>query len=142
MIVSGLSAEPLDVATLVARIRRADCGAIVTFEGTTRSPSEGNDVERLSYEAFERRATEQLAALADEAMTRFGARGVVAMHRTGDVPIGEPSVVVACAAPHRAEAFEAARWLIDTVKDQVAVWKREVFRDGSTSWVGSEPDAR
>jgi len=135
VIVTGLSAEPLDVAALVARIRRADCG-------TTRSPSDGKDVARLSYEAFERRATEQLDALAREAIARFGVRAVVAMHRTGDVPVGEPSVLVACAAPHRAEAFEAARWLIDSLKRDVAIWKAEAFADGSTSWVGAEPDPR
>ncbi len=138
MIVTGLSSEPLDVAALVARIRRPDCGGVVVFEGSTRSPSEDKEVQQLSYEAYESRATAQLEQLARDAMERFGVRGVLAMHRTGDVPIGEPSVVVACAAPHRAEAFEAARWLIDTLKQEVAVWKKEIFTDGSASWVGGE----
>lgn len=139
MIVTGLSEEPLDVQALVAKIRRADCGALVVFEGTTRSPSDGKVVERLSYEAYEDRAVKQLDALAQSAIERFGVLGVVAVHRTGDVPIGEPSVVVACSAGHRGEAFEAARWLIDTLKSEVAVWKKEVFQDGSASWVGIDP---
>jgi molybdopterin synthase catalytic subunit len=138
VIVTGLSPDPLDTAALVARIRRADCGGLVTFEGTTRSPSDGKVVTALSYEAYESRASAQLEQLAHGAIERFGVKGVVAMHRVGDVPIGEPSVVVACAAAHRAEAFEAARWLIDTLKQEVAVWKRELFEDGSASWVGMD----
>lgn len=137
MIVTGLSNEPLDVAALVARIRRPDCGGLVVFEGSTRSPSEGKEVARLEYEAWDAKAEGQLRELAEEAVTRFGVLGVVAVHRTGDVPIGEPSVVVACAAPHRAEAFAGARWLIDTLKETVAVWKKEVFEDGGSTWVGA-----
>jgi molybdopterin synthase catalytic subunit len=81
------------------------------------------------------RAARQIRAFAEEAVTRYGLGGVVAVHRTGVVPIGEPSVVVAAAAPHRPEAFEAARALIDRVKDEAAIWKKEVFADGE-AWVG------
>jgi len=135
MIVTGLSAGPIEVAALVARIRRDDCGAVVTFEGTTRSPNEGKAVQRLWYEAWETRAEQQLRALAAEALDRWALGGVVAMHRTGDVPPGEPSVVVSVVAAHRAEAFEGARWLIDQIKAEVAVWKKEIFADGE-AWVG------
>lgn len=138
MIVTGLSAEPLDVAALVARIRRPDCGGLVAFEGSTRSPDAGRVVERLWYEAWEEKAEQQLRALATEAMERWPLGGVVAVHRTGDVPPGEPSVLVAASAPHRAEAFEAARWLIDTLKATVAVWKKEIFEDGE-AWANA-PD--
>lgn len=137
MIVTGLQSEPIDVVALITRIRRPDCGGLVVFEGSTRSPSEGRHVERLEYEAWEERARRQLEALATEAMARWSLGGVVAIHRTGVVPIGEPSVLVAAAAPHRAEAFEAARWLIDTIKAECAIWKKEVFADG-TAWVGVE----
>jgi molybdopterin synthase catalytic subunit len=136
-IVTGLSEGPLDVEALTSSIRRADCGALVVFEGTTRSPSEGRVVTRLEYEAYEERVVAQLRALATEAASRWGLGGVVAMHRTGIVPIGEPSVLVACAAPHRGEAFEAARWLIDTIKADAAIWKKEIFEDGE-AWVGTE----
>jgi molybdopterin synthase catalytic subunit len=135
MILTGLSSEPLDVPALVARIRRDDCGAVVTFEGTTRSPNEGKTVQRLWYEAWEERAEQQLRALAEEATERWGLGGVAAVHRTGEVPPGEPSVLVAVVAAHRAEAFEGARWLIDEIKAEVAVWKKEIFADGE-SWVG------
>jgi molybdopterin synthase catalytic subunit len=136
-IVTGLSDGPLDVVALIRQIWRADCGAVVTFEGTTRSPNEGREVKSLEYEAFEGRAEKQLRALAEEATTTFGLGGVVAVHRTGPVPIGEPSVVVAVAAAHRAEAFEGARWLIDRVKADVAIWKKEIFADGE-AWVGAD----
>ncbi|HEX9775325.1 MAG TPA: molybdenum cofactor biosynthesis protein MoaE [Actinomycetota bacterium] len=134
MIVTGLRAEPLDAAALVARIRRADCGAVVTFEGTTRSPDDGRVVDRLSYEAWEARAEAQLRALAEEAVARWKLGGAVAVHCTGDVPPGEPSVVVAAAAAHRSEAFEAARWLIDALKETVAIWKKEITPAGER-WV-------
>lgn len=137
MIVAGLSSEPLDARALVEKIRRPDCGGLVVFEGTTRSPSDGKTVLRLEYEAYEERAERQLDELAREAVRRWNLGGAVAMHRTGVVPIGEPAVVVAAAAPHRAEAFEAARWLIDTVKERVAVWKKELFEDGAR-WVGAD----
>lgn len=139
MIITGITTDPLDAAALVARIRRADCGGLVVFEGSTRSPNEGRGVARLEYEAWTERAEEQMRAIAAEAVERFALGGAVAVHRVGVVPIGEPSVVVAAAAPHRAEAFEAARWLIDTVKEQVAVWKKEIFDDGAAEWVGAEP---
>jgi molybdopterin synthase catalytic subunit len=135
IVVTGLGVEPLDVRALTDRIRRPDCGAVVVFEGTTRSPSEGRDVLRLEYEAYEERAARQIREFAEEAVARYGLGGVVAVHRTGVVPIGEPSVIVAAAAPHRPEAFEAARALIDRVKDEAAIWKKEIFADGE-AWVG------
>jgi len=136
-IVTALSEGPLDVVSLIRQIWRADCGAVVTFEGTTRSPNEGREVKSLEYEAYEGRAQKQLRELAEEATAQFGLGGVVAVHRTGAVPIGQPSVVVAVAAAHRAEAFEGARWLIDRIKADVAIWKKEIFADGE-AWVGVE----
>lgn len=137
IVVTALSEGPLDVPALTRAIRRPDCGALVTFEGTTRSPSEGREVKLLEYEAYDARALRQLRALSEEAATTFGLGGVVAVHRTGPVAIGEPSVVVACVAPHRGEAFEGARWLIDRIKADVAIWKKEIFADGE-AWVGVE----
>jgi molybdopterin synthase catalytic subunit len=137
VIVTALSGGPLDVVSLIKQIWRTDCGAVVTFEGTTRSPSEGREVRLLEYEAYEDRASKQLRALAEEAVERFGLGGVVAVHRTGVVPIGQPSVVVSCAAQHRGEAFEGARWLIDRIKSDAAIWKKEIF-EGGERWVGAE----
>jgi len=139
IVVTGLSASPLDVPALVDEIRRADCGGLVVFEGSTRSPDQGRDVLRLEYEAFEERAVVQLQAIAEEVASAHGCGGVVAVHRVGVVSVGQPAVVVAASAPHRAEAFVAARELIDRVKAEVYVWKKEVFADGE-AWVGA-PDA-
>jgi len=135
IIVTMLSAQPLDIVGLIRQIWREDCGAIVTFEGTTRSPSDGKIVRLLEYEAYEERAAAQLKELANEAADTFGLGGVVAAHRTGVVPVGEVSVVVSCVAAHRDQAFDGARWLIDRVKDDAAIWKKEVFEDGER-WVG------
>lgn len=135
MIVTGLSAEPLDVRALTDRIRRDDCGALVVFEGTTRSPNDGERVLRLSYEAWAEQAERQLRALAERAVERWELGGAVAVHRTGEVAPGRPSVVVAASAPHRDEAFAAARWLLDTLKAEVAIWKKEITARGET-WVG------
>jgi molybdopterin synthase catalytic subunit len=141
ILVTGLSAEPLNVAELVGRIRRADCGGVVVFEGTARTPNEGREVVFLEYEAYEERASQQLAAFAAEIAGRFGCGGVVAVHRTGRVGPAEPAVVVAAAAPHRAEAFDAARALIDRVKAEAYIWKKEVFSDGS-EWVEPSRESR
>ena len=135
MIVTGLSSEPLDIDALTSGVRDPSCGAVVTFAGTTRSPSEGRFVEGLSYEAWTERAEGQLLDLADQARARWSLGGVVAMHRVGEVGVGEVGVFVACSAPHRTEAFEAARWLIDEIKSTVAIWKKEIFADGE-AWVG------
>ena len=137
VIIVTLTERPLDVVGMIRRIVRDDCGAIVTFEGTTRSPSDGKVVRLLEYEAYEERALNQMRALANEAVETFGLGGVAVAHRTGVVPVGQVSVVVSAVAPHRAQAFEAARWLIDRIKDDAAIWKKEVFDDGAR-WVGTD----
>jgi molybdopterin synthase catalytic subunit len=135
VIFTALSDDALDAQAIVARITEPAAGAVVVFEGRTRSPSDGREVVRLSYEAFEERAATQLNDFAEEIAKRHGVRGVAAVHRTGDVPVGEPSVVVVVVAEHRAEAFDAARDLIDRVKAEAAIWKKEIFADGE-AWVG------
>lgn len=134
VVVTGISSEPLDVRGLVYQIRRADCGGLVVFEGTARSPNEGREVEYLEYEAFEERVAAQLDAFARDVAREYGCGGVVAVHRVGRVAPAEPAVVVAVAAGHRDEAFTAARALIDRVKAEAYIWKKEVFADGS-EWV-------
>jgi molybdopterin synthase catalytic subunit len=135
VIFAGLTAEPLDAGAIVARVSDDGAGAVVVFEGRTRSPSRGRDVVRLSYEAFEERATKQLDHFAREIAERPGVRGVAAVHRTGDVSVGEPSVVVVVCAEHREAAFAGARDLIDRIKAEAAIWKKEVFAGGD-AWVG------
>ena len=131
----ALSPLSLPVAEAGAWVVRPDCGATVTFTGTARDHAEGRpDVHRLEYEAYEEPAVRRMAALAAEARVRWPTVGRIALlHRTGVVSLGEAAVVVAVSSPHRAEAFEAARWAIDELKATVPIWKRESW-DGGESW--------
>jgi molybdopterin synthase catalytic subunit len=135
IIVTGIVDGPIDAATYVAKIRRTDCGGLAVFEGSTRSPSDGKVVVQLEYEAWHERASQQLAEIGAEAVRRWDLGGAVAVHSSGVVPIGASSVVVAASAGHRDAAFAAARWMIDTLKAEAAIWKKEVFDDGE-AWVG------
>lgn len=134
IVVSGLEAAPLDVRALVDLVRRDDCGGLVVFEGTTRSPNHGHEVLALEYEAWEERTPDQLRAIALEVAAAHALGGVVAVHRVGRVGVGEPAVVVAAAAPHREAAFAGARELIDRVKAEAWIWKKE-HRAGGEVWV-------
>ena len=134
VVVTGLRHEPLGAAALVDAIRRPDCGGLVVFEGTARGESDGRQVLRLEYEAYERRALAQLRTIADEVAERHALCGVVAVHRVGTVEVGQAAVVVAATAPHRGEAFAGAHELIDRVKAEVSIWKKEVFAHDA-AWV-------
>ena len=135
----GLSAEPLDVAALAAAVQTKEHGAVVTFLGTTRetSPDDPRPVAALEYEAYDAMAVPEMERIAHEARERFGPLGIAMVHRTGRVALGEPSVAVVVAAPHRGRAFEACRYAIDALKSRVAVWKQEVYQDGATAWVAN-----
>ena len=138
---TGLTERALDVAAAVAAASSPDCGGIALFVGTVRTtPSttreQGAPVIRLEYDAHPLLAAERIEAIAHEAAAKWDVRRVVAVHRTGACEAGEPTVVVACGAPHRDAALEACRWIIDTIKGSVPIWKREVFADGA-SWVGA-----
>lgn len=132
--VTGLREDPLDVTALNRLVRRDDCGAVVTFEGRVRSPNKGHVVTELFYEAYEERAEMQLLALTRDAAARYGLGGVVAIHRTGTVAVGDVAVIVTAVAAHRDAAFEATRWMIDTIKADVAIWKKEITTTGE-SWI-------
>ena len=116
----AVRAEPLSLAEVAARVRDPRAGAVVTFEGVTR------EVDRLEYEAYEEMALASMRAIADAAVERHGLCAAAVEHRVGAVPLSEPSVVVAVSAPHRGEAFAGAREIIDAVKAQAPIWKREV----------------
>jgi MoaE-MoaD fusion protein len=122
-----VSEEPLVPARVTDVVRRPGAGAIVTFEGTVR------DVEFLDYEAYREMAEEQMALIVADAIERHGLEAAAAEHRIGRVALGEPAVVVAASAAHREEAFAGAREIIDRIKAQAAIWKRELEQ-----WVGSE----
>ena len=116
-------------------VRDPAAGAVVVFTGTTRRTSAGRRVVRLEYEAHETMALREMRRLAAEAKRRWRLEKVAMVHRVGLVPVGEPSVVIAVSAGHREEAFAAGRWLIDTLKQVVPIWKQENFSDGTTEWV-------
>jgi MoaE-MoaD fusion protein len=127
--------EPLSLDALVARVRDARAGAVVTFQGVTR------EVERLDYEAYVEMAEGRIAEIVAAAIERHGLCAAAAEHRVGPVPLSEPSVAVAVSAPHRGEAFAGARELIDRIKAEAPIWKREVD-GGEGRWVeGTRPRA-
>ena len=136
----ALTERPLDAGEAGEWVREPRCGAVVTFTGTTRDHAEGRaGVTHLDYEAYEEHVVPRLAAVAEEARARWPEVGrIVLWHRVGRVPVGEPSVVVAVAAPHRDEAFAAARFGIDTLKATVPIWKRETWADGSDWSAGAQ----
>jgi MoaE-MoaD fusion protein len=115
-----VTGDPLDLATVAAAVRDPSAGAVVLFEGVTR------EVPELDYEAYAEMAAEKLRAIGEEVAAAHGLSAVALEHRTGTVPLGEPSVIVAASAPHRGEAFEGARALIDRVKAEAPIWKVEV----------------
>jgi len=128
-----VTAEPLSADRLNQLVATSHTGAIVTFQGTTR------DVERLDYEAYEPMAEERIAAILADLLARHEIEGAAAEHRTGPVPLGEPSIVVAIAAAHRGPAFAAAREAIDRIKAEAPIWKREVEGERG-EWVeGTSP---
>ena len=130
-----ISTEPLDLARAVEEASSDDAGAVATFVGTVRRRSRDRDVLYLDYEAFEEMAEPMLARLADELTAKHGLSKVAIHHRIGRVEIGEPSVVIAISAPHRAAALDACREAIDTLKETIPLWKKEVYAGGE-EWLG------
>jgi molybdopterin synthase catalytic subunit len=131
----ALGDDPLPVAAALEWAVRPDCGAVVVFIGTVRDHAEGRaNVTALEYEAYEEEAGPRMAAILAEARRRWPALGRLALlHRTGRLAVTEASVVVVASAPHRPEAFAAARWCIDTLKATVPIWKRETW-EGGEDW--------
>lgn len=131
---------PLDLPALEARVRDPRCGAVVSFVGTTRDTHRGKRVLRLEYEAFEAMTGPEMARIFEDVRARCGSveggePRMLCVHRVGTVGVGEPSVAIVVATPHRDDAFSLARGLIDTLKERLPIWKREVLEDGS-HWVG------
>lgn len=128
----ALSGEPLSADTASAWVARPDCGAVVTFTGLVRDHAEGRTgVSKLEYEAYTEQVVPRLSALVADARRRWPMLGRVACwHRVGELAVGDPAVVVAVSSPHRDEAFDAARWCIDTLKATLPIWKRETWAGG------------
>jgi molybdopterin synthase catalytic subunit len=131
-----LQDSPLDVTEVLSAVSDPLCGAQALFVGAVRDHDGGKAVSRLTYEAHPS-ATDELTRVCALAAGRLGVVHVAALHRTGVLAVGEPAVIVAASAPHRAEALEACRWLIDTLKHEVPIWKHQLFDDGTEEWVGA-----
>ena len=130
-----VSAEPLSLDALAQRVRDPRAGAVVTFQGVTR------EVDRLEYEAYAAMAEERMAAIAADAVERHGLCAAAVEHRVGPVPLSEPSVIVAVSAAHRGEAFSGAREIIDRVKAEAPIWKKEIEGEHGR-WVEGSPPSR
>ena len=137
-IATALTREPIDAQKLVAAAKRGEDGAVVVFDGIVRNHSRGRQTLYLDYEAYEEMALKQMDELSREARSHFSVRQVTIIHRLGRLHVGETSVLIVVASAHRAQAYEASRWLIDTLKKTVPIWKKETFVDGSV-WADGEP---
>jgi len=130
--------QPIDVPEIKEGLEGPADGAALVFEGVVRNNSRGRRTLYLDYEAYESMALNEMEKLSQAALERFSVRDVAIVHRLGRLQIGETSVVIAVASAHRAPAFEACRWLIDTLKKTVPIWKKEYFEDGAV-WADGEP---
>ena len=134
----ALVRERIATETILAEIKRPEDGAVVAFEGIVRDHTRGRRTLYLDYEAYEPMARRKLGKLAEEALEKFEIRAVALIHRLGRLQHTETSVLVAVASAHRAAAFDACRWLIDTLKKTIPIWKKEYFEDGAV-WADGEP---
>ena len=128
----------IDTNNVLQQIKRPEDGAAVVFEGVVRNHSRGRRTLYLDYEAYEPMALKQMKEIVGEALARFQVRDIALVHRLDRLEIGETSVMIVVAAAHRSAAFEACRWLIDTLKRTVPIWKKEYFEDGAV-WADGEP---
>jgi molybdopterin synthase catalytic subunit len=135
---AALVGEPIRGAAISAAIRQAADGAVVVFEGVVRNQTRERRTQYLVYSAYEPMALMQMEQLAKQALANYPVREVWLVHRLGRLEIGETSVFIAVASAHRAAALEACRWLIDTLKKTVPIWKKEYFEDGAV-WADGEP---
>ncbi|MGD2153644.1 MAG: molybdenum cofactor biosynthesis protein MoaE [Gemmatimonadales bacterium] len=126
--------EPIDAADLMRRVRSDADGVVLVFAGIVRDHHEGRAVEALAYEAYEAMAVEKIESICEEVGAQFEVGELAVAHRVGELAVGETSVVIAVAAPHRDAAYMASREIIERLKSEVPIWKRERYSDGGTAW--------
>jgi molybdopterin synthase catalytic subunit len=131
-----LTESPIDGGAVAGAVQAAEHGATVLFVGTVRSENSGRLVSGIRYEAYPAMAERVLASIVGDAEARWPGSAVAAVHRLGDLGLGEASVAVAAAAPHRDAAFEAGRYVIEEIKKRLPVWKKERYADGTEAWLG------
>lgn len=130
--------DKIDNEAILRSVKRPEDGAAVVFDGVVRNNTRGRRTLYLDYEAYQEMALKQMEGLAEQAIRQFGVRDVRIVHRLGRLEIGETSVLIVVASAHRAAAFDACRWVIDTLKRTVPIWKKEYFEDGAV-WADGEP---
>ena len=130
--------EPIAAQAVIERLKMPEDGAAVIFDGVVRNHTRGRRTLYLEYEAYEEMALKQMQRLVEDARSRFAVRQVAIVHRLGRLEIGETSVLIVVGSAHRGPAFEACRWVIDTLKKTVPIWKKEYFEDGAV-WADGEP---
>lgn len=130
-----LTHQPIDYQALTERIRSPQAGAVLLFLGTVREFTSGRQTLRLEYEAYPPMAFSKMRELAEQAAQRWPLTGIAIVHRLGLLELGDISVAIAVSTPHRDQGFAAGRWLIDTLKEVVPVWKQENWSDGTQEWV-------
>ena len=134
-----LTDQPLDTEAVARRVADPSCGAVVVFEGTVRDSDRGRAVERITYSAYRAMAETRLREIASRLELRYPGSRVAIVHRLGELPVGEPSVVIAVASPHREAAYAANREALERLKSEVPIWKREHYADGESRWREEEP---
>lgn len=134
----ALTSDPIDVASALTHLHSAQAGAIDFFLGVVRDNTQDRPVDRLDYEAYDRMALTEMQKIVADATARWPVLRCVVIHRTGTLRIGEVAVLIGVATAHRADAFDACRYIIDTIKQTVPIWKKEIFTDGEV-WVNAHP---
>lgn len=130
-----LTIDPIDLGPLIGLVAKPNCGAVVLFLGTVRNENFGRRVLSVTYEAYEKMAVQELKRIADEIRQKWTIGRIAIVHRTGKLTVGEVSVAIVVSAPHRHEAFEAARTAIERIKEIVPIWKQEEYASGERKWL-------
>ena len=131
----SITSKPIDATTVINSVANSNAGATLLFLGTTREFTGDKQTTSLEYECYEEMALAKLNELRDTAMKQWPLTGCTIVHRIGNVDIGETSVAIAVSSPHRIDGFTAGKWLIDTLKEVVPIWKKELWSDGTSEWV-------
>lgn len=134
----SVSSKPIDAVAARHAVSDPHCGALVVFEGWVRDHNEGRAVERLEYEVYRPLAEKEGERILDEAIDRFGVSHAVCIHREGLLELCDIAVIVCVSSPHRSEAFDACRYIIDQAKVRLPIWKKEHYTDGDSGWVNCE----
>ena len=133
-----ISNEKLDVQDAISMVSDPGCGGLNVFIGTVRNQTKGRNVLQLEFEAYEPMAEKEMSKIVIEAKSKWGINEMAIYHRTGLLEVGEAAVIIATSAPHRGDSFAACQYAIDTLKQTVPIWKKEIFEDGEV-WVSAHP---